>query len=229
MRVLALDRSRSTCEGLAAGLGAEEGVEVRGTVFSVEEALGAVDGAGDVDVVVTTMNLGEAEILELARTLRDRDDGPGLVVAGLPPSPSVIARYLEAGVDAYLTEEISIEGLGLVLSLLDRGEVLIPPPVAFHLVRRLQGQAGLLDRTGLDVSRIGTLTDRERDVLEEIAAGASNQEIADRLFIEVGTVKSHVHAILKKLDVAGRREARRLLILHRTGTEPREEAESASL
>ena len=51
------------------------------------------------------------------------------------------------------------------------------------------------------------LTPREREILELIGEGLTNQEIADRLVIEVGTVKNHVHNILQKLDVSSRQDA----------------------
>jgi DNA-binding NarL/FixJ family response regulator len=51
------------------------------------------------------------------------------------------------------------------------------------------------------------LTPREREILDLIAQGLTNQQIADRLVIEVGTVKNHVHSILQKLDVSSREDA----------------------
>jgi two-component system, NarL family, response regulator DevR len=217
MRVLVLERCRATCEGIAAGLSTEDDIEADATAFSVSDAVRMLDRPlNDIDVVVTTMSVGEEDMLGLARRLRDRASGPNLVVAGLPTSPGTIAHFLLAGVDAYLTEEVSIQGLALVLRLLERGEVLIAPLVAGRLVQLLQTQAGLLDRSGLDLSWLSTLTRRQRRVLDLIGDGASNREIADALFIEVSTVKSHVHAILKKLRVATREEARRLLILGRS-------------
>ncbi len=51
------------------------------------------------------------------------------------------------------------------------------------------------------------MTPREREILELIGEGLSNQEIAERLVVEVGTVKNHVHNILQKLNVSNRREA----------------------
>jgi DNA-binding NarL/FixJ family response regulator len=63
------------------------------------------------------------------------------------------------------------------------------------------------------------LTTREREVLDLVADGLSNKDIGTRLYIGVGTVKSHVHAILTKLDVRDRDEARRVLILWRSRME----------
>jgi DNA-binding NarL/FixJ family response regulator len=57
------------------------------------------------------------------------------------------------------------------------------------------------------LDEVADLTPREQEVLDLIGEGLSNQEIADRLVIEVGTVKNHVHSILQKLDVGDRDEA----------------------
>jgi len=55
----------------------------------------------------------------------------------------------------------------------------------------------------------GILTAREKDILEELAAGKSNHEIAQKLFISENTVKYHVHSVLEKLDLPDRKEAAR--------------------
>lgn len=216
MRVLVLERNRATCEAIAQGLSEEGGIDAHRTAFSVPEALRALnESTSDVDVVVTTLSLGEEAVLELARTLRDRVSAPDLVVAGLPSSDSVIVEYLLAGVDAYLTEEVSIRGLAVVVRLLGREEVLVAPSVMRRLIQTVHGQARLLDHNGLDVTRVAGLTAREREVLDLLGEGASNRQIARRLFIEPTTVKSHVHAILKKLRVGRRSDAQRLWILQR--------------
>ena len=67
-----------------------------------------------------------------------------------------------------------------------------------------------------DAERLRTLTPREREVLELVAHDLSNQEIAERLFIEVGTVKNHVHSILKKLNVNSRVDAAAYLAVVKT-------------
>jgi LuxR family transcriptional regulator, maltose regulon positive regulatory protein len=76
-------------------------------------------------------------------------------------------------------------------------DLLMPPAPAPSLPARPAGNAALLD----------PLTDREIEVLHLVADGLSNQDIAERLFLSVGTVKRHVHNIFGKLDVGGRVEA----------------------
>ena len=83
-----------------------------------------------------------------------------------------------------------------------RGEASFPPPIATTLLRRV---ASLSGAPGVSADVAG-LTARERQIVEVIAEGLSNKEIAARLSIEVATVKNHVHNILEKLQVSRRSE-----------------------
>ncbi len=219
IRVLVLDRDRATCEGIAAALSAAEDVTAAHTAVSPEEALHLLGKPGvEVDVVVGSARSDGASVLGLARTFRGEEEAPRLVVTGLPENHGVILSYLEAGVDGYLTEELSLAGLLLVLRLLAREEVLISPRTAYRLIQKLHLLNRMLDGKGFDLSSLSTLTQREEEILELLGKQLSNKEIARRLFIGVGTVKTHVHAIMRKLGVGSREEARDLLILARAGS-----------
>lgn len=167
-------------------------------------------------MVVASARSDAGELLSLARELRAAPGGAALVITGLPPSDSVVLEYVEAGIDAFLTEDLTLSGLLIVLRLLHRGEVLVTPPVAHLLIRRLHAMASLLADSGADISAVGRLTPKQLRVLELLGEGLSNAAIARSLFIEVGTVKSHVHAILRKMQVRTRDEARKLWILARS-------------
>jgi len=223
IQILVLDRDRATCEAMAAGLSAAEDVDAVHIALGPDEALETLDGPGvHVDAVVASAELEDSVVLDLARTLRERDDAPKLVVTGMETTDAAILRYVEAGVDAYLTEDLSMSGLLLVLRLLQRGEVLVAPGTAYRLIQRLHELSRLLDRSGLDVSRIADLTPREREVLQLVAQRLTNQDVADRLGIGLGTVKTHVHALLGKLGVRDRQEARRLWVIHQADQGPGE-------
>lgn len=217
IRILVLARDQATCDGLAAALSAAEDMESGGTARTADEVRSALKRPGPrVDAVVAAAELPGDDALVLAREFRGREDAPWLVVTGLPPAHATLVQYVEAGADAYLTDDLSISGLLLTLRLLRRGETLLSPPTARRLIRRLHALADLLDSSGVDVSAMARLTPREREVLDLVGHGLTNKEIGRRLFIEVGTVKTHVHAILSKLEVRDREEARSVLILART-------------
>lgn len=216
IRVLVVHRDLATGQAIASGMAAED-VESVGSARGREEMIEFLDQPGaKVDIVIATAATGSAEALELAESLRGRDPRPKLVVTGLPSSDAVLIRYMEAGADAYLTEDHSLAGLLLIVRLLARGETLVGPSTAHLLVKRIQGLSALLAPSGIDLSAISDLTERESEVLALLGANLTNQQIAKRLFIEVGTVKSHVHSILSKLDVRDRAEARKVFILSRS-------------
>ena len=95
----------------------------------------------------------------------------------------------------------------------DNEEALVPPDVAYALLSRLNELAQVFSEVQTSIDEPVDLTPREQEVLELIGKGFTNKEIAKRLYIEVGTVKNHVHNILKKLDVNTRDDAAAFLAL----------------
>lgn len=94
---------------------------------------------------------------------------------------------------------------------------MVAPDVVAHLMRRLAqlAQQPFIGAWGLEgISGLHELTSREREVLSLIGAGYSNREIADELVIGWGTVKNHVHSILKKLETNSRHEAAAIYRIH---------------
>ena len=87
------------------------------------------------------------------------------------------------------------------------GEAIVSPDIAAALMDHISELAQISSQTDIDPSAYAELTPREREVLDLIGEDSSNRQIAEKLFIEVGTVKNHVHNILKKLDVSNRHEA----------------------
>jgi DNA-binding NarL/FixJ family response regulator len=101
----------------------------------------------------------------------------------------------------------------VVLRLSARGESVFPLRLQHLMSLRLSELAELLQDRGLDQDIVSALTSREGEVLLLLDEGLTNRQIAKKLFISEGTVKSHVHQILKKLKVRDRNEAVRLLHL----------------
>lgn len=101
-----------------------------------------------------------------------------------------------------------------------RGAALASPKITAALIERLSDYAQIL--AGLENSMIeeAELTSREIDVLELVGKNFTNQQIAEHLMIEVGTVKNHVHSILSKLNVSTREEAAAYLALIRPNFNP---------
>lgn len=142
------------------------------------------------------------EMLSLIRRLRRVNQD--LLIAGMPgnPDPGVIDIF-EAGASAVFTGESPAEAARLIRAA-EAGKAIVDPDVAGALLRRVHALSQLCVDQRVDVSRCKALTGRERDIAALLAVRASNEAIAARLGIAVGTVKTHVHSILDKLDVDSR-------------------------
>lgn len=112
--------------------------------------------------------------------------------------------YLEAGAVAYVRSDEPSERLVESVRSVLEGITVLDAVTAGQVVRRLQELSRLCVDQGVDIARCSRLTDREREVAARLARHRSNGAIAVELGVAVGTVKSHVHNILKKLDVETR-------------------------
>lgn len=213
-RVLIVDRDLATCQAIARSLEEAPDFHVVDFAMAADEARARAETEGP-DFVLVSGHLPVKEVLRLCGALQEAPPGkaPRVVISGLPEDCGLILRFLEAGASAVTLEEFSVEGLRLGLRLLARGEAVLPLKLQHLMTRRLSELAGLVRRSGLDLEALSDLSPRESEVLELVGKGLTNRQIARRLFISEGTVKGHVHQILRKLKVRGREEATRILHL----------------
>ncbi len=115
--------------------------------------------------------------------------------------------YLQAGTTVYLRQEATVEELLEKVRAAQKGEVSLSPEMTAQVVHRLRELATVNLDEGVDLSRCERLTQREREVARALSTHRSNAEIAESLGIALGTVKSHVHSVMKKMDVDSRRLA----------------------
>jgi DNA-binding NarL/FixJ family response regulator len=129
-----------------------------------------------------------------------------VVAFAVPETEGDIIACAEAGVAACVTREASFDELVATIERVGSGESLCSPQVAAVLLRRVATLAAARSD-----EPAASLTSREREILDLIAEGLSNKQIAQVLCIEVPTVKNHVHNLLEKLEVHSRHEAAALL------------------
>ncbi len=200
VRVLVLDDTRLYREGLANILQGEEWVAAVDTAAGAEAALDRV-GRFSPDVVLVNMAM-VGSVAILGAVVGAAPDAC-VVAIGVSEREDDVVVCAEAGVSGYLLREGSLADLRATVESVARGETRCSPRIAATLPRRV---AGL---TAEWFSKAGRthLTVREHEILGLIDEGLSNKEIAQRLSIEVRTVKNHVHSILEKLQVRRRGEA----------------------
>ncbi|MBX3011457.1 MAG: response regulator transcription factor [Caldilineaceae bacterium] len=161
------------------------------------------------DVVLLSIKLPDNAALQVLRTLGNKNTHPKVLVTDLIQSNAAILQCVEEGAAGYVYEDESVTDLLQKIHCLSQDEFLVSPSVAAALITRIAE----LKRYTYDVeqnkvnSQWDELTPREREVLDLLAQGRSNLEIAETLVIEVGTVKNHVHSIFRKLDIRERQHA----------------------
>ena len=208
-------------EGLRQLLSVDPRLEVVAVVGDAESLMDVCDRERP-DVVVTDIRMPPTntdEGIRLAMDLRDRYPEMGVVVLSQFSDPYYALALLERGSDrrAYLLKERvhNRAELTAAIDAVAAGGSMIDPKIVETLVRT---------RAQVDHSPLNELTDREREVLTEIAKGKSNSAIADTLFLTKRAVEKHINAIFMKLglvdghDVSKRVKAA-LLLLSETGLE----------
>jgi DNA-binding NarL/FixJ family response regulator len=226
IRTLVVHEVSLIADLMAKALSGEKEIQVVNKVHSADEALAQL-ATCDCDVVLVNILLPDDGAHQLARTI-SRDFGEvRVVITGLLDSKTVALQCLEMGAAGYIHQDESVDDLISKVRCAKRGEALLSPQVAGALVARLAE----LKRLATELNgycemnlqdQCATLTAREREILELIGKGYSNQQIADELVIGVGTVKNHVHKVLEKLDVHTRKQAAMIARQMVSGTAPRD-------
>ena len=208
IRVFLAHEHRVMNDAIAAVLQDDPEIEIVGSALDVESAL-AHPQFSSCHVVLVSMKLPGNKALQLLRTIVNKNYGVKVLVTDLIQSNAAILQCVEEGAAGYVYEDESVTDLVEKIRALHQDEFIVSPSVAAALITRIAE----LKRCAHDVEQNklngqwDELTPREREVLDLLAQGRSNQEIADALVIEVGTVKNHVHSIFRKLDISERQHA----------------------
>jgi DNA-binding NarL/FixJ family response regulator len=203
--VLIVDDQRLIREGIASLLKIQEGIDVVGTAVNGAEA---VEKAVDLCPNMVLMDVRMPVMDGIVATAEIRAKVPDCQVVMLSTfdDDEYIVKSLQAGAIGYLLKDIPAADLAQAVKLAHAGIYQLDPSVAGKLVGKLPA-----------VPKVGEgkpaaapehdLTDRELQVLRLLATGATNREIADKLVVSEGTVKSHVSSILSRLGLRDRTQA----------------------
>jgi two-component system nitrate/nitrite response regulator NarL len=186
-------------EGLCAALTADPRI---GNVTAVADAGECQQALRSAQPEVLVLDALAQEALPVARSARD--SMTGVVALGVAESPNQILAFAEAGVSAYVTRDQSLDSLiGSILAVA-AGEARCTQKIAGFLLSHVATLAGERERR----ERLHVhLTARESQILSLVTDGLTNKQIAQRLSIELPTVKNHVHNVLEKLHVRTRAQA----------------------
>jgi len=203
IRVLILDEVRAVGETLSAVLQAEKDLDVIGCATNLNESLRHLERA---DVALVNSQANGAAAARLVGTLRQLAARARIVVMGLEHGHHDWLACLDAGATICLTKDSPLHDLINRLRA-PYGAATAPSASTEATLPAYRTDWGGYALGGDGDDATVNLTRREREVITLVRLGFTNQDIAEALVIELGTVKNHVHNILRKLNVNSRREA----------------------
>jgi DNA-binding NarL/FixJ family response regulator len=186
-------------------------------VLDDETDIDVVDEAGDgetaialarehaPDVVVMDVRMPGRSGIDAARAIKEELPGTKILVLTISDEEDDLYEAIKAGANGYLLKEISIDEIGHAVRSVNGGQSLISPSMASKLLDEFA--AMIKKEEEKEQVPAPRLTPREMEVLEHVAQGMNNREIAKTLFISENTVKNHVRNILEKLHLRSRMEA----------------------
>ena len=191
IRVVIADDHPVVRAGLRALFEPEPGITVIADAATPDEAVSAVRQHNP-DIVLMDLQFGSTESgADATRRIRALDAPPYVLVLTNYDTDGAIIGAIEAGASGYLLKDAPPHELIAAVRAAAAGESALAPAIAGRLLNRLRTPNVALSR-------------REIDVLERVASGHSNKEIADALFVSETTVKSHLVHVFSKLDVTSR-------------------------
>lgn len=218
IRVALIEDHALTRMGLKTAIQEQSDMDCVGESSSGQEGLRVLQNTLP-DVAIVDIGLPDIDGIEVTQQFKQgqpaNQDTKILILTSHDSEAAVLAAFA-AGADAYCMKDVDLENLMVAVRDTHAGNHWIDPAIASIVLRQLQKPPELEDRTvEIDAVKpefeefleISPLTERELETLELIVAGKSNSEIAEHLFVTVGTVKTHVHNILHKLGVDDRTQA----------------------
>ncbi len=199
VRVLLVDDHTVVRRGLRLVFELEDDLEVVGEASDGQEALARVAELRP-DVVVLDLLMPVMNGVEATRAIRAAYPEVEVVALTSVLEDRMVVDAVEAGAAGYLLKETRPDDLFEAVRAAARGEVRLDPRAQARLMRELR-------RPVPSAPAFETLTEREREVLEQLAHGATNKGIARALGVGEATVKSHVSAVLAKLGLKSRTQA----------------------
>ncbi|MEM6500797.1 MAG: response regulator transcription factor [Cyanobacteria bacterium P01_C01_bin.89] len=224
IRVVLVEDHDLTRVGLRAALGQFSDIDILGEAENGEKGLDMLT-AYKPDVALVDIGLPDIDGIELVTRFREAQGEESrktkVVMLTMHDSEKAVLAAFSAGADSYCTKEIGTEDLAQAIRETSDGNAWIDPAIARIVLGQVAPQAApagmVTTEKTVSIKAVEPefeqiidsypLTERELEILENIVQGCSNAQIAERLFITVGTVKTHVRNILNKLGANDRTQA----------------------
>lgn len=227
IRVVLIEDHDLSRVGLIAALQRVEGIEVVGDAASARQGLQILE-ATKPDVAIVDIGLPDMDGIELTQKFKQGDrltQKTKILILTMHNREDAVLAAFAAGADSYSLKDVSLDNLVQAIEATNEGNAWIDPTIARVVLKQARGsrsypldtqpENGPSEKIAIEAVTpeyqklldTDPLTDRELEVLELIVAGCSNALIAEKLYITVGTVKTHVRSILNKLCADDRTQA----------------------
>lgn len=208
VRVLVCDDQAVVCEGLELILNTDPEIEVVGLAYDGSEALEMMPDAKP-DLVLMDLMMPVMNGIHATREIKKKYPGIKVLVLTTFGEDEWVFDAVRSGADGYLLKGTPRDKLVAAVKGTAAGEAHIDPDVGGKLLAQVAHSKGEQDS-----NLAADLSERELEVLQLLAQGLTNAEIAERLYLTRGTVRNYVSSILSKLDVDDRTQAAILAIRH---------------
>lgn len=207
MRIVIVDDHHIVRKGLLFFFKTQSDIEVVGEASTGVEALHVIKTSNP-DIVLMDLSMPEMDGIEATREVMKEYPHIKIIVLTSYADQQHIIPAIQAGAKAYQLKDVEPEELVNTIRAVFKGEYQLDPKVTSYVL-------GYMTKpTDPEKEKYDDLTNREKDVLHEIAKGKSNKEIATSLFISEKTVKTHVSNLLSKLDLTDRTQAALFAVKH---------------
>ena len=222
IRVVLIEDHNLSRIGLTAALQQYDNIDVIGDAANARQGLQVLETTHP-DVAIVDIGLPDMDGIELTQKFKKfqqdfEDSKTKVLILTMHNNEDSILAAFAAGADSYSLKDVSLDNLVQAIEVTNEGNAWIDPAIARTVLKQARqsepnGQQTQMrtiesvDEEYQELLESYPLTDRELEVLELIVAGCNNAQIAEKLFITVGTVKTHVRNILNKLCAEDRTQA----------------------
>ncbi len=205
IKVLVVDDHTLFRRGITAVLANQEGLKVVG---EAADGLEAIEKAKEIvpDVILMDLNMPRCSGLEAIQALQAEMPQVNILVLTVSEMETDLFAAVKFGATGYLLKKAEPEELVHAIISLAQGGVIVSPLMATKLLTEFKDLAAGAERESIKEAN-ADLSPREGEVLQLVAQGATNKEIAESLFISENTVKTHLKSIMEKLHLANRSQA----------------------
>ncbi|GGA95167.1 response regulator [Agarivorans gilvus] len=205
IKIVVVDDHPLMRKGIVQFLNIEPGFEVVAEAGSGAQAV-EICSELEPDIVLLDLNMKGLSGLDTLKLLREKNISSTIIILTVSDAKQDVIKLINAGADGYLLKDMEPEQLHEQLKLAAAGQQVLSDELLPYL--------NCLHESDEFANKLETVTKRELQTLNEIAKGASNREVADKLRITEGTVKVHVKSLLRKLNAKSRVELTVMYLEH---------------